>query len=74
MHMRLVVERHWIDPVCLVIFDAEQPEQSPPVVARANLKSGELWRTRGTNTNAPMPAIREALKAKGFPANLRLVR
>ncbi len=48
-------------PFILDIYDADQPEGSPRVVARYDTRNGQLWRTSPT-TKPPLALIREAVE------------
>lgn len=47
-------------PFILDIYDADQPEGSPRVVARTDTRTGQVWKTKGST--APMSAIRAAIQ------------
>lgn len=59
--MTLTAKRHWATPdLVYVTTDALTPEQGN-VVAKANLKHGEVWRTKHAGPKPPLAAIHEAV-------------
>jgi hypothetical protein len=48
-------------PFIVDVYDADQPDGSPRVVARCDTRSGQIWRTKGSNSKASMRDIRAAL-------------